>query len=110
MTTPRQGDDTHFAWAMDDPGGYALGRTFGRGSDAAALTWGETDTNSAAASDYEFRTFVDPVPEPGGVVAVCGGAWLVRRARRGSGRRGIRSRLISKEGHTWDDRALELFE
>jgi hypothetical protein len=93
MTTPEgavfgQGYDTPFAWARDDPGGYAPGRTFVRGSDAAASTWGESNTNSAAVSDYEFRTFVDPVPEPRGVVAVCGAVWLVRRTRRGPGRRG----------------------
>jgi len=61
------GDDIPFVWNADTGGSsgrYGGGRAFARGVSAAASTWGEGATFSLANTDYSFRTFVEPVPEP----------------------------------------------
>ena len=73
-------NDTPFVWAADDPGGYASGRAFARGTSAAGETWGNGGGFSLANTDHEFRTLAIPLPPALATFPAC--AVLVALATR----------------------------
>jgi hypothetical protein len=92
-------DSSPFGWACNSDNAYARGRTFARGVNAGALTWGDGDTFSLANTDYQFRTYVMAVPEPtplgllsSGFVVLIGAVILRHRRLRLTTSMGCRTR------------------